>query len=430
MIHHKEPVLILAAAVQFGFWADGMIRFVQDGYNLPRGPLGVLCYLPFIPVYWIIPPRHRSNYLWISSLVLALLTLGPAYAFTIAALALASWAIIRVCGLPRRLTAGALVMAAAYLALILHPQPGWLPPVDIPYYFYIHWAGIGYLFLRSYHVLADVAAGKLIAPGLRDFLAYLLFAPTLRMGPIYRYNQFAGQLADGPTRYRSFSQAGVRFVTGAIRLAVMSIMIDKFRPSQLYENPQTLGGLDLIISLQVPAMAFYLWISGYVDWSICIGRLMGFDIPDNFNYPWRSASIDEFWRRWHITLSLWLKDYLFIPLVRHRWHYFWSFTLTFLFCGLWHSKDLSFILCGLSQGIALSVRRWWDHLWRTQREKHTALYQTLSRARLVHSPLNTTLCWLVNYCFLMISLGLALDEKYTYLRVTLRLLSLVGIHFQ
>jgi D-alanyl-lipoteichoic acid acyltransferase DltB (MBOAT superfamily) len=157
---------------------------------------------------------------------------------------------------------------------------------------------------------------------------------------------------------------------------------------------------------------------------------MGFDIPDNFNYPWRSTSIDEFWRRWHITLSLWLKDYLFIPLVRHRWHYFWSFTLTFLFCGLWHSKAPSFILGGLSQGIALAARRWWDHLWRAQRENRTVLYQALSRVRLVRSPLNTALCWLFTYSFLMISLGMALDDKHTYVWVVLRLLTLVGIHSQ
>src|SRR3972149_3141901 len=120
---------MLATAVHFGWWADGCIRLIEGGHNLPRGPLGVLCYLPFVPIYWLLPARHRPAYLWISSLVLAVLTLGPAYAVTMLGLAWAALLIVRTLGARKHLAVGAIVLAVAYLSLILHPQPGWLPPV-------------------------------------------------------------------------------------------------------------------------------------------------------------------------------------------------------------------------------------------------------------------------------------------------------------
>ncbi len=419
--------MILAAAVQFGFWADGCIRFMLEGHNVPCGPLGVLCYLPFVPIYWLLPAHHRAAYLWISSLVLALLTLGPAYTVMLAALSLASLAVIRLCGTRRRSGAGKILLAAAFAAFVFFPQPPWLPPVRIPVYFYVHWAGLAYLFLRVYHVLADVSAGKLPQPRAGDFLAYLLFAPTLRMGPLYRFGEFAGQLAEGPARHRNFAQAGIRFATGALRLVAMVGLRKALSDRTLFDHPEQLDAFELILHLQSPVLALYLWISGYVDWSIAVGRLLGFEVPDNFNYPWRSLSIGEFWRRWHITLSNWLKDYLFIPLVRRRWHYFWSFTFTFLFCGFWHGLYASYLLFGLSQGIGLAAHRGWNQLWRSQRDRHTPLYRTLLRLRLVQSPLNTAVCWLLTYNYLVLAIDLAADEQHTFLRVARRILALVGL---
>jgi len=419
--------LILAAAIQFGLWSEGWIRFVVDGFNVPRGPLGLLCYLPFVPIYWFVPRRHRPAYLWVTSLVLALVTLGPAYAGMLAGLTFGSLGIIRLCGVPRWSGIGKIVLALAFSAFIFFPQPPWLPPVKLPVYFYVHWAGLAYLFLRVYHVLVDVSAGKLPPPRAGDFLAYLLFAPTLRMGPLYRFGEFARQMTDGPIRHRDFAGAGIRFATGAVRLAAMVALRGALPDDVLYEHPERLGAIELILHLQSPTLALYLWISGYVDWSIAVGRLLGFEVPDNFNYPWRSLNIGEFWRRWHITLSNWLKDYLFIPLVRRRWHYFWAFTLTFLFCGYWHGIRPSYILFGLSQGVGLAVHRRWDQLWRRQRDHHTPLYATLVRLKLAQSPLNVAARWAITYSYLILSIDLAIDERHTFQNVVRRVLSLVGI---
>jgi D-alanyl-lipoteichoic acid acyltransferase DltB (MBOAT superfamily) len=247
------------------------------------------------------------------------------------------------------------------------------------------------------------------------------------MGPLYRSGEFTLQMTAGPARYRDFKCAGVRFATGAVRLMAMGILRDALPDRTLFDHPEQLSAFQLILHLQSPTLALYLWISGYVDWSIAIGRLLGFQIPDNFNYPWRSLSIGEFWRRWHITLSNWLKDYLFIPLVRHRWHYFWSFTFTFLFCGFWHGLYASYILFGLSQGVGLAVHRWWDQFWRVHRDRRTPLYLALLRVKLVQSPLNMAACWLLTYSYLVLAIDLAADERNTFLLVARRILSLLGL---
>jgi len=416
----------LVAAVEWGLWSDGCIRFILDGYNIPRGPLGLVLYLPFVVPYWFLPASRRSVYLWATSLLLALITLGPAYTATIGGLSLVSLAIIRQFAAPGRLRIGTGLLIGAYLALLLCPQPFWLPPVREPVYFYLHWAGIGYLFLRSYHVLADVAAGKMPPPGISEFLAFLLFAPTLRMGPLYRYKAFTQQLHTGPAAYRSFARASGRLVTALLRLGAMSVLIDTFPSKQLYGAPETLAPGQLVLHLYVPTMAIYLWMSAYIDLSLAVGRVLGFDVPDNFHYPWRATSIDDFWRRWHITLGAWLKDFIFIPLVRHRWHFFWSFTLTFLFCGLWHGMYLSYVLWGLSQGIGLGVRRLWGQMWRKQRESSSALYRWLTKLHLVNSPINVALCWLLTSHYQIMTINLALDEQYTWCRLGPRILALLG----
>jgi len=113
--------------------------------------------------------------------------------------------------------------------------------------------------------------------------------------------------------------------------------------------------------------------------------------------------------------------------VRHRWHFFWSFTLTFLFCGLWHGMYVSYILWGLLQGIALGVRRLWGQMWRKQRESKSALYGGLAKLHLVDSPLNVALCWVLTFHYQIMTINLGLDEKYTWRLLGPRLLALIGL---
>jgi D-alanyl-lipoteichoic acid acyltransferase DltB (MBOAT superfamily) len=181
--------LILAkTAIEFAIRPEGWIHSVQGGFDVPRGPVGVLFYLVFVPLFWIVPRRLRAQYLVISSLLLTVATVGPAFTVTLAALAVGGFVVVRLLAKGRSYWAGLALLVGGYSSLILHPQPAWLPPVKDPLFFYVHWAGIGYLFLRTVHVLNDVSRLKLAPPRLGEWLSYLLFAPTLS------FRNFAGYL--------------------------------------------------------------------------------------------------------------------------------------------------------------------------------------------------------------------------------------------
>ena len=421
--------MILAEAFEIAFRPDGWVHFVVEGRSVTRGPVGVLLYLALVPAYWFVPRAHRSAYLIASSLLLALVTLGHAYTITLAALALIGLAVVRGCGTPARRRLGAGLLVAWFTALLLYPQPPWLPQARETelLYFYLHWAGIGYLFLKTLHVLADVAAGRTPQPAAGDFLAYLLFAPTLRMGPIYRYGEFTRQLHGDPRRYRNPGTAALRLCTGLLRLGIMMALLEQFPLEQLFHEPQTLSAGELVVRIYLAPMTFYLWVSGYIDLTISVGRTMGFAVPENFNYPWRATDISDFWRRWHITLGDWLRDYIFIPLVRRRWHFAVAFIATFLFIGIWHAPWPCYLLWGLGQGIGLTVRRFWLQFWKRRRQGGSPLYQRLARARLVGSPVSIALSWLVTFHYEIATLTIGIDVHHAGRLIFRRVTDLLGL---
>lgn len=402
-------MILAAMEVQWSWQADGGLRLLLDGVNVLAGPLGVLLYLVIAPWYRFVPASWRSPFLVITSLFTALLTLGPAYVATLIGMVLFSLAVVRFCGPRGHTLLGGLALIAVHLAWGMFPQPAWLPQVKEPLYFYLHWAGIAYLMLRSYHVMMDVARRRLPLPPVMDYLAYLLFAPTLRMGPFMRYQAFAGPLHGDPRQECRLGIAAGRILTGLIRLAATSWLVNEFPASKLYHPSPDMGLAQIMLHVYAVILALYFWISAYTDLAVAVGRVMGFVVPDNFNYPWRATSIDEFWRRWHIPIYEWLKDYVFMPLARRRWHYFASFTATFLVCGFWHGTYLTYLFWGLSQGVGMGTRRWWSHLWRRQAERRTGLYMALKRGQLVASPLNTAFCWLLTFNYQAVTISLGLD---------------------
>ncbi len=416
-----EVPLMLGAAAEWALRPDGLIHLVQDGHDLPRGPLGALLYLLFVPFYWWIQPSSRTGYLIATSLVLAFLTLGPAYMAAVLGLSLLGLIVLKTCARPDRLAAGIALLSVVYVAWIVWPQPRWLPPVQHPLYFYLHWAGIGYIFLKSVHVLVEVAKGRLVRPAARDYIAYLLFAPTLRMGPIYRYPEFEAQLHDDPRRYRDLGAAAIRITVGLVRLGLMAVMLDNFPIAGLFEEPWTLPTARFLGTMYAAPLSIYLWISGYVDLSIGVGIAMGFRVPENFRYPWRSISLAEFWRRWHLTLGAWLRDYVYIPLGGSRRHVFFNYFVTFLFCGVWHGLYVSYVCWGISQGVGLGLGRLWNQYWTRQREAATPLYARLARWKLAGSPLTVAAAWLLTFHYQILTIVWFMDENHAGRRVFARL---------
>ncbi len=402
-----------------GGMLDGCIHLLINGRDVVRGPLGVALYLILAPGYWFMPARHRAVYLAASSLLLAALTLGPAYAITLAVMTAGALAVIRATGTPQRRWLGTAVLAAGLAVVLGRPDLPWLPPLPPaePVFFYAHWAGLAYLFIRAYQVLADTASGRLVDVKTADFWAFMLLAPTLRMGPIYRYQEFHRQMENGPRHHRDLPGAGVRLATAMLRLGIMAVVLSRLRLEEVYADPGSFGTLHLLAAVYLGPIMFFLWMSGYVDLCVAVGRVTGLAVPDNFNYPWKASNIADFWQRWHITLSQWLRDYMFMPMVRSRWPAALSFILTFGFCGLWHGPRACFVVWGLLQGAALATRRLWVDHWKFRRTRGGRFYALLRSTGLAGGPAGWLLAWLVTFHFLVLSITLAMDFQHAGVRL-------------
>ncbi len=422
-------LLLAEFHLRFDVRAEGWIHLaLGDESDVLRGPVGVLGYLLFVPLFWLIPRRWSAGFLAATSLLWALLTLGPAYAGWLAAIVAGGWVALLltdpgsrppVVRPSRPLVTAVVLLSTVYGLLLIWPQPLPLPPVDFPLYFYIHWAGIGFVFLKVYHLLIDVSAGKSQRPSSGEYAAYLLFAPTLRMGPIYRADEFVSQLHNRPVRFvpACLGPAGLRLLTGLLRWGVLLQFRQWFDADAMFTRPETLTTWELVFGIYAQAVSIFLWISGYIDVAIGMGRLMGFRVPENFNYPWIATSLADFWRRWHITLGAWLRDFLYIPLGGNRRHVFLNYAATFVFCGVWHGLFPSYVAWGASQAIGLYVNRRWSLFWQDRRDRGTRLYRRLQRLGLVGSPVSSLLGWLLMVHYQVLTIALFTDEQYSFARI-------------
>ena len=192
------------------------------------------------------------------------------------------------------------------------------------------------------------------------FAVYLAMFPQLVAGPIVRYAAIAGQLADRRASMQAVASGIGLFIVGlsqklllADTLAVPADAIFALPATALSAPVAWLGAVGY--SLQI-----YFDFAGYSNMAIGLARMMGLTLPANFRHPYASRSITEFWRRWHITLSRWFRDYLYIPLGgnrRGRWRTYANLWTVFLLCGLWHGPSWSFVLWGAYHGSFLVFER-------------------------------------------------------------------------
>jgi alginate O-acetyltransferase complex protein AlgI len=201
---------------------------------------------------------------------------------------------------------------------------------------------------------------------------YIALFPQLVAGPIIRYKDIAGQLTNRVVSAERFSMGVNRFVIGlgkkVLIANVLGLPADKIFNIPLEQMTTPVAWLGVICyTLQI-----YFDFSGYSDMAIGLGHMFGFKFMENFNYPYISRSVREFWRRWHISLSTWFRDYLYIPLGGNRCspaRVTFNLVLVFFLCGLWHGASWSFIVWGLYHGTFLGLERgpfgrMVDKLWR------------------------------------------------------------------
>ena len=233
---------------------------------------------------------------------------------------------------------------------------GHFEPVDL-----VAPAGISFYTFESISYVVDVYRGRLTpARNLVEYLAYLAYFPHLMAGPIMRAEQLLPSLRQTPRLDADRLGSGLFLVlSGLFKKAVVADYLARFSDT-VFSGGAGLSGFELLLGVYGYACQIYCDFAGYSEIALGLGRLTGIELPPNFHAPYSACSITDFWRRWHITLSTWLRDYIYVPLGgnrRGRARTFVNLLATMLFGGLWHGASLSFVLWGLAHGLLLSAEK-------------------------------------------------------------------------
>ncbi len=221
--------------------------------------------------------------------------------------------------------------------------------------------GISFFTFQSMSYTIDVARGR--ARHLRspvDFALYVSLFPQLIAGPIVRYHEISDQMRVRHTRLDDVAQGVLRFSHGLVKKVVVADAVAAVADAAFGLPGGELTTTAAWIGLAAYTVQIYFDFSGYSDMAIGLGRMLGFTFPENFRRPYSALSITDFWRRWHITLSNWFRDYLYVPLGGNRGTAaatYRNLVVVFLLTGLWHGADWTFVAWGAYHGGLLIVER-------------------------------------------------------------------------
>jgi len=257
---------------------------------------------------------------------------------------------------------------------ILRVPPLKLDPVHLP-------LGISFFTFHALSYVIDVSRRVVRSARPLDFALYMTFFPHSIAGPIVRYGDIALQLAERFVTTAGFAAGVRRFIMGLAKKMLVANTV-AVTANAIFALPNR----DLTFSLAWLGVACYMLqiyfdFSGYSDMAIGLAKLVGIDFRENFHYPYAARSITEFWRRWHISLSTWFRDYLYIPLGGNRLgrvRTYANLVTVFFLCGLWHGASWTFAGWGLFHGIFLVVERMLagrsiESLWAPARHVYTLM---------------------------------------------------------
>jgi D-alanyl-lipoteichoic acid acyltransferase DltB (MBOAT superfamily) len=251
---------------------------------------------------------------------------------------------------------GFFVNSATSLMKTLGVETGWTAvQVAIP-------VGISYLTFRGISAMVDVYRGDAPAPSLIDHALFMVFFPYVAAGPVVRLREVVPQWLKQRSPSRILATQGFLLIAGGlVKKMLIADYLARVAVDEVFAMPTLFGSVDVLAGVYAYAAQIYCDFSGYTDMAIGIALLLGISLPQNFDAPYAALSIQSFWRKWHITLSSFIRDYIYIPLGGSRKgeaRTYVNQVAAMVVAGLWHGAGLTFAIWGLLHGVGLATERW------------------------------------------------------------------------
>jgi D-alanyl-lipoteichoic acid acyltransferase DltB (MBOAT superfamily) len=225
--------------------------------------------------------------------------------------------------------------------------------------------GISFFTFQAMSYVIDMYRRQIEPVNLLDFAVYISFFPHLVAGPIVRASEFLPQLDEKKDpRKVDAGRAFFLIISGLFKKVVLANFLATTLVDRVFSLPELHNGKEILFAIYGYAVQIYCDFSGYTDIAIGLALLLGFRFPQNFNAPYTALSLQDFWSRWHMTLSRWLRDYLYIPLGGNRngeWATYRNLMITMLLGGLWHGAAWTFVAWGAIHGSALTYEQYRRH---------------------------------------------------------------------
>jgi alginate O-acetyltransferase complex protein AlgI len=396
-------------------------------------PPGVTFYIFPALIGLLVPQRWIRSYLLVTSILMVWLTFGYWFFFAISGAVLVGWGLCLIARAARRYGPGPTRLALLGgwgIANAIYFPMFWLPvnrllenstQLDI-----LLLCGPAFLLIRVLGLLSDICRGEQVGSLRLDrFALFLLYAPTFRLGPMTRYAALNEQIDQCKSQVNrpAFLNGILKILLGVGMLMLVNKIIDKqitrpyheysfFYLRGIYDAAPHLTFAKALMAMYMIAFRFLLGFGGYSQIAIGLSLLLGIKIPGNFNWPYLAVNLQDFWRRWHITLGTWLRDYVYIPLGGRDRRMFGTFAV-FLYCFMWHQPALNMLIFGcLHAGGLIFLHTW----------QKSFLFRTVQKIQITQGPLGAVLGGLITFHFWCLTLLILFDPDHCGMTMLKRIL--------
>lgn len=331
-----------------------------------------------IPLFYFVPKKARLHYLLFASFAMISLMHGFIFSICLLGFPLCIHFLVKHWQkraieddiFRKKATKGLVYFViTVYLLLLAREHFLWsptVPIVDMPLIVpLVHFAGIAFMLPKLIHYIVDSFNGKITIAKTSHFALFMIFFPIFRLGPIERFQNFQRDIwyssENGVSRF-DIGYGLYRITLGIIKSIIFTSVLYPWRLWTLQHMGEA-SWFWIQWMVFVGTLEAYFHFGGYSDIAIGFSRLLGFKTMENFYFPFLARNIGEMWRRWHISLSFWLRDYVFIPLGGSKSHGIRNALITFFICGIWHDIAWKYIFWGTMQGVALAWLGVWQRFW-------------------------------------------------------------------